>query len=288
MTSRSPAWGAWLVVVCAWGLAFSLAAHLTSSNPEPGPASGMADWLLGESRQALSLSLFDEADLYFHKGVAHHQASRPLPGPFQRWQTNITPAQHSHASGQAIAEILPWLKLAIQADPHNVDAFLVSAFWAGTGLHRPDLAASILDEAQRMNPSDYRIPLEKGRLAISTRHFDKAMSILDTSLSLHARTPSTPDRLRELALDQAEILTFLGFLHETKGETPEAVRCFKNALAIFPERSYIKERIGFLEAGQNPPASAQSLLEQITRKTVHDACKDDETHHHDDDADHDE
>ncbi len=284
MTSRSSAWGAGALAISAWGLAFSLAAHLTASYTEPGAAPELADWLLGESRQALSLNLFNEADLYFHKGVAHRESSIPLPGPFQRWQADLTPTQHSHAEGDASAEILPWLKLAIRADPHNVDAFLVSSFWAGTGLHRQDLAAEILDQAQRLNPGDYRIVLEKGRLAIVAGHFDKAITTLDSALSLYSHTPSTPEKTRDLALDQAEIFTFLGFLHEARGECPAAIQCFKKALAIFPERSYIKERIDLLEAGRTPHDSAQNLLGRITRKTVHDACKDDESnHHHDDD-----
>lgn len=284
MTSRLPDWGGGVLVIGMWGLAFSVAAHLTSSPAQSGTAPEMTDWLLGESRQALSVNLYNEADLYFHKGVAHRESIIPIPGPFQHWQADITPAQHVHAEGAASAEILPWLKLAMRADPHNVDAFLVSSFWANTGLHRQDLAREILNEAQRLNPGDYRVALEKGRLAIEARRFTEAHAILETALTLYAHTPRTPDLARDFALDQAEILTFLGFIRETEGDRTGAIQSFKNALAIFPERSYIKDRIGLLEAGQKPPESAQSLLEKITRKSVHDACKD----HDHDDMDHDE
>lgn len=286
MTSRSPAWGAGILAISAGGLAFSLAAHLTSTHVEPGSTSELADLLFGESRQALSLNFFNEADLYFHKGVAHREASIPLPGPFRRWQAEITPEQHAHAEGDASAEILPWLKLATRADPHNVEAFLVAAFWASTGLQRQDLAIEILNEAQRMNPGDYRIALEKGRMAIVTHKFNEATPLLDAALTLHSHTPTTPERVRELALDQAEIVTFLGFLHEIKRELPEAIQYFRTASALFPERSSIKERIAMLEAGNQPPDSAQSLLERITRRTVHDTCKDENHEHAQDEKDH--
>jgi len=280
VNSHASAWGAGLLVLSAWILAFSLAAHLTSSPTSSNTASGVADLLLGESRQALSLNLFSEADLYFHKGVAHRDASVPIPGPFHRWQTAITPEQHAHAEGGASAEILPWLKLATQADPHNVEAFLVASFWANTGLQRLDLARDILNTAQRLNPGDYRIPLEKSRLAITSHHFNAARPLLDAALTLHSKTPSTPERVRELTLDQAEILTFLGFLHETKGEIREAITCFNTVLSLFPDRALIKERIDLLEAGKTPTDSAQSLLERITRRTTHDACMDDDDHDH--------
>jgi len=279
VTSRTSAWGAGLLVLSAWGMAFSLVAHLTSSHPEPGASSGLADWLLGESRQALSLNLFNEADLYFHKGVGHRETTLTPPGPFHYWNAIITPAQHVHAVGEASAEILPWLKLATQADPHNVDAFLVASFWANTGIHRLDLATDILNTAQRLNPGDYRIVLEKGRLSIVAHHFDEALTTFNSALILYSHTPVTPDRTRELSLDQAEILTFLGFLHEARGERSEAIQCFKTVLAIFPERTTIKDRVDSLEAGQAPSDSAQSLLERIVRKTEDDACQDDDHEH---------
>lgn len=288
MTSRSSAWSACLLVISAWGLAFSLAAHLSSTHSDPGPTPELADMLLGESRQLLSISFLNEADMYFHKGAAHKESTFVLPGPFHRWKAIITPAQHLHAEGAASAEILPWLKLATHADPHNVEAFLVAAFWARTGLNRQDLAGEILDEAQRLNPSDYRVAIEKGRQAIMTRHYDEAIPLLEAALSLHSHTPSTPDRLRELMLDRAEILTFLGFLKEARNERATAIQCFKDVLAIFPERSSTKDRMELLAAGNSSADSAQSLLDQLTKRTVHDTCKDENHQHQHEHDDHDE
>lgn len=287
MTSPASSWGSGLLVITAWGLAFSLSAHLTSTHLEQGSTPELADLLLGESRQVLSLNLFNEADLYFHKGAAHLEATLQPPGPFRRWQTAIIPDQHAHTEGDGSAEILPWLKLATRADPHNVEAFLVASFWASSGLQRQDLAFDILNEAQRLNPGDYRIPLEKGRLAIVSHHFDEALSPLDSALTLHTHTPSTPARAHELALDRAEILTFLAFLNEIQGHRPAAIHYFKTALSLFPERTFIKERIDLLEAGTEPLDTAQSLLERITRKTTDDACKDTTHNHAHDESDHD-
>ncbi len=269
----------WAILASSGTLAFSLACLLTAFTPLPDPTAGLTEILLGESRQALSLSFFNQADLFFHKGVDHIQARADTHSIFQRWQAGITPEQHAHAEGAGSAEILPWLKLATRADPHNVEAFLVSAFWAATGLHRNDLAHQILKEAQRLNPGDYRIPLEKGRMAIRTGNLTAAYSSLETVLSLQSQAPvSGGEPNRQFALDRAETFIFLGFLNEIQGTPSKAIESFKNALAIFPERVYIKTRVTLLEEGTIPPDSAQSLLEKLTQQTAHDACHDEGEH----------
>lgn len=230
---------------------------------------------MGESRRAVSVNLFNTADQYFHKGVAHHPPQIALHGIFQRWEKAITPEQHAHAEGADSAEILPWLKLATRTDPHNVEAFLVAAFWASTGLHRNDLADEILAEAQRANPADHRIPLEKGRMAIRSANFNEAEKALSAALTL------IPAGNTNQPMDRAEILTFLGFIKEAKGSRVEALQFFKNALAIFPERTYIKDRIGLLEAGTEPTETAAESLRKLTLQTAHDACKDNEGDHDD-------
>lgn len=283
---------AWTIPAGAWVIAFCLACRLTTSFPVPAHETGITDFLLGGSRQALSHAFFNEADLYFHKGVAHLEARADTHSLFQHWQADITPEQHAHAEGGESAEILPWLELAMRSDPHNVEAFLVAAFWTSTGLQRNDLAMQILEDAQRLNPGDYRIPLEKGRMAIRIGNFAAATAVLESALVLqtHARDTGTEPDL-QFALDRAEILIFLGFLREIKGATADALDCFKNALAIFPDRVYIRERVALLEAGKTPQDSAQNLLQKLTHRTVHDVCHKAEGEDHDhahDDGDHDD
>ena len=280
MTSRSPAFLAGIVLLMALGLAFSLACKVVPATLDPALDPNLATRMLGESRQALSLNFFNEADRYFHKGVSHLQTRARLHGVFQRWDEAITPEQHAHAEGASSAEILPWLKLASRADPRNIDAFLVAAFWAETELHRHDLAMEILNEAQRANPAEYRIPLEKGRLSIRTRQFADAHAVLGCALRLQSHAPAAAAPDRQFALDRAEILVFLGFLSELDNQRAEAIEAFNNALAIFPERSYIKERVAILEAGREPQDSARRLLEALTRQWAHNACHEDDDHDH--------
>jgi tetratricopeptide (TPR) repeat protein len=267
----------WLAVVMAWGLAFSLVCRISLDVPITPPDEGVIDLLFGESRSALSADLYARADTFFHRGVAHSEKRVLTNDWIQAWRADIAPASHRHAEGSATAEILPWLQLATQADPRNVEASLVLAFWISTGLNRPDLANRVLLDAQRLNPMDYRIPLEMGRIAIRGGSFDQAQSKLFSTL---ARWPSPLKPTdREAMLDKTESLTLLGFISELKGNNTEAIAQFKNALAIFPERSYIVQRVAQLEAGETPPDSARERLAALVRQTVHDACKDEHEGH---------
>ena len=263
------------MLITFWIFASSLACVLAASRPLQGSDDSLLDRLLGESRKTLSVTFYNQADVYFHKGVTHTQPTAFQDTLFQQWGNIITPRQHVHAEGPLSAEILPWLKLAAHADPHNVDAYLVASFWAETGLNRHDLATGILKEAQRLNPADYRIALEKARMEIRTAQYEAAMNSLDHASILLAQNPLDT----ESDMDKAEICTFSGFILEMKGLTEKAVVNYKNVLVIFPERFYIKERMAILEAGGKPVDSAQDLLKRLTRQTAHDACKDEDENH---------
>ncbi len=270
----------WLAVTASFVGAFALGCFLTASAPSGVPEGGVTDLLFGSSRQALSADLYEEADTFFHRGVPHHARHVAMDTWIERMHDVISPAEHRHAEGKASIEIIPWLKLATDADPHNIDAWLVSAYWLETGLERPDLAEQALREAQRNNPDDYRILLERARLCIRTGRFEQAANVLDASLK---RWPGGQDpRDRQSLLDKAELLSDRGFLDEMGGRTNRAVEAFKNVLAIFPDRTYIGERVHLLETGAQPPGSARALLEMRVKRSAHDAGAEEfEEHDHD-------
>lgn len=269
--------GPWLIVMAGWGLAFALACRLCAALPLDNGDTDILGRLLGESRSVLSANLYDEADTFFHKGVAHLRKRAFTNDWIQVWHQAVSPTTHQHTEGGEVAEILPWLKLATRADPHNVEASLVMAFWIDTGLRKPRLARQVLLDTLRENPGEYRVSLELGRLAIQQAQFVEAQVRLTAGLS---QWPSVlPADDRQALLDKAEMLILLGFLAEIRGDITGAVTHFKNALAIFPERSYIRQRLGFLESGVAPPDSARDRLQYLVKRTVDDACADEDDGH---------
>ncbi len=269
----------WLAVTASFAGAFVIVCLLSASAPpDSDDAGGITDMLFGSSRRALSASMYEEADAFFHRGVPHRQRRAEMNDWIQRLRADISPEAHRHADGLDSAEIIPWLKMATGADPHNVDAWLVSAFWLETGMQRPDLAEQVLREAQRHNPADYRVLLERGRCYIRGGRFDAAGSVLDAAL---VRWPGSqdPQDLQSL-LDKAEMLSYRALLMEMAGSTNQAVMAFKNVLALFPERTYIGERMRMLESGQPPADSAQTLLQRQVKRSTRTTCEEETENDH--------
>ena len=251
------------------GLAFTLACLLLIPTADEGDVGGLAGTVIGGGRSAVSASMYETADVYFHKGAGVATKRAITNDWFQRSLGEISPQAHRHAEGGDSAEILPWLRMATRADPHNVEAFLVMSFWLASGVKRPDLAAQVLAEAQLQNPRDYRIPLEQGRLLIHGGKLAEGRRKLEVAL---IRWPSGLPEDRQALLDKAEICVLLGFLCENAGERAAAIGNYKNALVIFPERAYIKQRMTVLQGGGAPDPAARKSLELLVRRTVDDLC----------------
>lgn len=166
---------------------------------------------------------------------------------------------HLHTTGDAIKEIMPWLRLATSMDPHNVEAYLVMAFWLATGVERPDLAMQVLTEAQNNNPGNYRVLLEKGRLMLHKQDFTRAGQALDLALRQWPGPAGLIDE-DQARLDRAEILTLRALLHEHAGELDVAASMLAKVLAIFPDRLQINHRIIELREGRPSLQKASSLL----------------------------
>ncbi len=273
----------WLLAGAGWGLAFALACRLEAVWSPARGDSGLMARLLGEGRRAVSASLNERAELYFHKGVGRQVKQAFTNDWFQRAGVKLSPRSHRHTEEMGNAEILPWLQMATRTDPHNVEAQLVLAFWLSTGVNRSDLAWNVLREAQRNNSGDYRICQEMGRMAIREGRFPEARIKVETGLTLW---PSGLEVERQSLLDKAEMQTLLGLIYEDAGEGGRAAEMYKNTLAIFPERAYISKRMARLLAGQVPEIASKDLLRLLVRRTTEHACTEEE-HEHEGQGEHD-
>ena len=280
--------GIWVALFLAvmWGVAFALCCRLTSEPLMPGDetdspvtAGSVAIKALSTSRVVVGDQLFEEADRTFHSGVGIYRR-KAFTSRFLRIGQAMVPEGHVHLHAEGVNEIVPWLYFATRANPHNVEAYVVAAFWlAGEG-GRPDLAERVLDEARANNPRDYRVYLEKGRLALkkgaltdATRAFDAASRLWD----LDSGSDETQTRL-----DRAEMLACRGLLYEESKDIPHALTCYRDVLALLPDRKGISERmtelVEFGHARVAPAAMWQAISFQ--RQSVNEQ---EEAEHHDGD-----
>jgi len=226
-------------------------------------AGSVAVKALGASRVAISGQFYGAADRTFHMGVGVYRR-KAFASWFTRLGQAIAPEGHVHLQAEGVNELVPWLYLATRADPHNVEAYIVAAFWlAGEG-GRPDLAERVLDEARANNPKDYRIYMGKGRLALKSGAQTGAARAFDAAGVLWERDPG-PDKI-QARLDRAEMLVYRGLLYEAAGDVPRALACYRDELALFPGRAGIRERAAELAAAGHarvaPAAMWQTILYQ--------------------------
>lgn len=263
------------IVIFLSALSFSLACRLTADPSFARQASTpLLGRLLGESRRALGENLREQADLYFHRGIGHVRDRAPM-GIIQRLADKVQPRTPEHLENHGIDEIMPWLRFATRLDPHNVDAYLDAAFWvnADNGGRRK-LAMDILAEARRNNPSDYRIPMQRGRALLcggevreAARAFDAALAMWET-----ARGVAPPQK----QLDRAALLDYRGFTHELEGNSAAALDCYRESLRAKPGFAGPQTLIREIEQGRRSRADAERHLAVMMKQKI---TPDDYCHH---------
>lgn len=265
-------------------MAFALSCRLPRDAFMPGAeeADSVALEALGASRAIMGGQLYEAADRTFHMGVGLYRPPA-FTSWFMRMGQAIAPVGHVHLQAAGVNELVPWLYLATRADPHNVEAYIVAAFWlAGEG-ERPDLAERVLHEARANNPKDYRIYLEKGRLALKKGAAAEAARMFDAALRLWELDAGT-DKI-QAKLDRAEIQIYRGLLREADGDVPRALTCYRDVLELFPERSGIRERIAELSGTGHARVAPAAMWQTIMFQRRH-VCEREQAEEHAGHAEH--
>jgi hypothetical protein len=250
--------------ILLWTGAFSLSCHIPSDadamqpSSAPDSASGKA---VSTARTAISRYFYSHADTFFHRGVGEVKPKAFQKTFFQRMSGAITPEEHSHLSGQSISEIMPWLKFAMLADPHNTEIPMDAAFWMANSGERPDVALVILRDARISNPGNCELIVEEGRLFVRMNRFNDARRMLDLARRQWPGElpPSSDDALRL----KREGLLYTALLAEEAGNTRQAIEDLSALLAIYPKMNSIRQRIQNLKDGTEIKDSARKVLTDL-------------------------
>ncbi len=78
--------------------------------------------------------------------------------------------QEHEPSTDEVREILPWLRMSVELDPHRVESYVVAAYWLRERMDRVEEAEQFLREGYRENPESYELLFEMGRIAFESRH----------------------------------------------------------------------------------------------------------------------
>ena len=278
----------WLWMLLIWTGTAGLALWLT---PRAGAYSGgsgqsVVEQLVGEGRKALSFSLFDRAELYFHGGVESWAASCPdqneslhgsalakndaggtdhaeeethehhpdatAAGVFRDWwswlDAQVHPTDHTHLSGERFEkEVLPWVWAAAQSDPENVLAWSVGAYWLARRLDRVEEGLRFLAEGIRANPDSSELEFCRGEILLeATRDPARAYAAFRTALTKW-KPGQTAEAMDDRNFERVRILDYLGLLEERNDDLDQARAHYREALTILPGNRAARMRLDALE-----------------------------------------
>ncbi|HUC86650.1 MAG TPA: hypothetical protein VL970_15745 [Candidatus Acidoferrales bacterium] len=189
--------------------------------------------LLGDGRRMFANTFFVKADEYYHSGYypsifddntafqTTHMAEdtgavssknrgdeHGFLGPERNWidafGRHFFPNRHTHldaggpsddlSGSSEVREILPWLKLASDLDPENVQTYTVTAYWLRERMNNVTGAEAVLHEGLRNCPDSYEILFELGRLYNESHHdSQRARNVWEQGARLWLRLdPQTP------------------------------------------------------------------------------------------------
>jgi len=224
--------------------------------------------LTGEGRQFFADYFFTKADAYFHSGnypsifekanidhahmtEDHHDGKEVEPADFRAppgdWIEAIGRrflfTQHTHLEGGGRErEILPWLRLSADLDPHRIETYITTAYWLRKRLGKPIEAEQFLREGLRANPDNSQILLELGHLYAENKNDpQKARNILNRALQKWKLTEApkqNPDKTTCL-----EILGALAQLDERENNWNAAISHLEEMKHFSPNPDLVEKRI---------------------------------------------
>jgi tetratricopeptide (TPR) repeat protein len=292
-------WRARLILILLFVSCFSLAAWLEPRHAEKHhqgePSESVLGSLLGDGRKTVADYFYVQADVYFHSGyypsifdqarreeeqesdISHpeegeaHEAKGFLGEPrdwIDRLSRNFRPSRHTHLHGEGLREMLPWMKLSAELDPHRVQTYLVTAYWLREGMGKSAEAEDFIRDGLWANPHSPDLLFALGKIYLQDRKdYPRAKYIFLAALRCwHERDDPKPEKSENAgeARDYLLLEGILGALIQEEiraGHLDQALEYAKSLKANAANPEGVQKRIDELQArinagaGQtNPPA----------------------------------
>ncbi len=263
------------ILAFLFSLGFSLATVIQNvqANSREDESADILKLMMGDSRRMFSDYFFTKADAYFHSGYyptvfdrartteASHMESvskdeeghdhekheeADFLGKPRDWiealGRNFFPTSHSHLQNQNEREMLPWLKISAELDPHRVQTYTVAAYWLRTRLGNTKAAEEFLRDGLRANQDSYEILYELGRIYQQDRNDpNRAERLYQLALQKWLQQDSAGKHPDEFVY--SEILLALGNLLESRGDIEGAIPYFEKLKVVSPSKDAIEQRI---------------------------------------------
>jgi len=271
------------LLVCCLTLATVLDPQFEKWHNREDRSAGVLVALMGDSRRLFAHEFFARADAYFHSGFyptifdaqkpgsesdlkeeshdkpasvqGHEEETSFLGAPkdwLDRFGRHFYPVIHTHLHGGNEREMLPWLRLSADMDPHEIDTYLTASYWLRATLNKPDEAEHFLREGLRANPDSYEILLELGRVyAYNRRNNFVARNIFELARQKWVRQEAAGKKPDAHAYE--EILGEMVKADRAQGDLKEEVADLEELMKVAPAKESLQHQIDEAKAKMAEP-----------------------------------
>lgn len=157
------------------------------------------------------------------------------------------PSSHLHLekAGEA-REILPWLRIAAELDPHRVQLYVTTAFWLRKNMGKDGEAEEFLRQGWKANPDSYEILFELGLIQEEFhKDPDRARNFFEAALRKWRSSEAAKAEPDRFSLDR--IVSRLALLEEATGHLPQALEYMILWKSVSVSPGLVQERIDALQ-----------------------------------------
>ena len=271
-----------LLLVAGFSLATYLQPRHAAQASHAGQSGNVLALLLGDARKMFAQQMFAKADAYFHRGnypsifdqaprreenhmtsETHHDEhgadehdDDEAPAPAHDWieafGRHFYPSVHVHLKEGEEREMIPWLRVAAELDPHSIETYAVTAYWLRDRLHKVDEAEQFLRDGLRANPGSSELLYELGRLYFENRKDSaRAKNLWLFALRRWWQEVEAPKPEPDKHL-LAELLGGLARLEMRDGHSPEAIEYLRQLKDLSPSPEQIQKQIDQLSRPAGP------------------------------------
>jgi len=178
------------------------------------------------------------------------------PDWIARFGRSFRVTEHTHLTGRQPRELLPWLKISAELDPHQINTYLVASYW----LRKTDKSAEaekFIREGLEANPQDCELLFELGQIYLLDRkNLERAQRLFELSLTRWDAQESTKEKPDLILL--ANIASNLGRVEETRGQIASAISHLERARQASPQSAALAKQIDELKLRLTTPPATNS------------------------------
>jgi tetratricopeptide (TPR) repeat protein len=144
----------------------------------------------------------------------------------------------------AVREILPWLEISAELDPHHIETYMVTAYWLRRRMNKVDEAERFLRQGLSANPGNSALLFELGRIYHEDRKNNvRARNLWELGIKnldqQKSRSEQDDFMLFQLTLN-------LSRLEEEDGNLDAALRWLERAEPVAPNQEEVRKQLDLL------------------------------------------